>query len=64
MNETIEIASNGDFNVKYQNNAMEKCVFCGVSTDTPVHLDVSLRLTYVEGAGQLCAPCFSKIYKD
>lgn len=64
MNETIETISNGDFNVKYRNNAMEECVSCGISTDTPVHLDVSLRTTYVEGAGQLCPSCFSKIYKD
>jgi hypothetical protein len=68
MNHTIKHRKNGDFEVDYSkavaSDASEKCVLCGVSTDIPVSVDISFRTSYVEGAGQLCNPCFSKVYKD
>ena len=41
----------------------DKCVMCGKETqydkDTPIHY----RHCYVEGAGQLCPLCFTKVYR-
>ena len=40
----------------------DKCVSCGTETlyDKTEHVD--FRLGYIEGAGQLCLDCYSKIY--
>lgn len=40
---------------------MEKCVMCGVETNIPRDLHIDLRHGYVEGAGQLCTKCTSKM---
>lgn len=40
----------------------EKCVVCNEDTRIPVTMDVSLRATYIEGAGQLCVKCYKDIY--
>ena len=41
----------------------EKCVVCGDETNVPVNKSVDLREFYVEGAGQLCAQCWGKVYE-
>ena len=40
----------------------DKCVSCRTKTlyDKEEHVD--FRIGYIEGAGQLCLDCFSKIY--
>ena len=40
--------------------AKDHCILCGVETayDETVHVD--MRHGYIEGAGQLCANCYSK----
>jgi hypothetical protein len=40
----------------------EKCVYCGVDTNIPIHENIDLRAHYVEGAGQLCKECYDKIF--
>lgn len=40
----------------------EKCVICGKDTGIPVDLDISLRTSYIEGAGQLCIDCYKDLY--
>ena len=43
-------------------DTIEKCVSCG--EDTPYRLNENIfnRYHYVEGAGQLCKDCYTKIY--
>ncbi len=42
----------------------EKCVVCWDETpyDRDTHIDA--RSCYVEGGGQLCEPCWDKVYKN
>lgn len=40
----------------------EKCVICGEDTGIPVDQDISLRTSYIEGAGQLCVDCYKDLY--
>ena len=42
----------------------ENCVLCGVETEYDKETQIDLRLHYIEGAGQLCPECWSKIYND
>lgn len=42
---------------------VEVCISCGSFTTVPILQDVSIRHHYVEGAGQLCADCWQKIYE-
>ena len=65
MNETIELLPDNDFEVKYSKGEveMEKCILCDCETQVPRNRHVSYRENYVEGAGQLCPPCYSKTYK-
>ena len=46
-----------------ENNNIEKCVNCGLNTGYSINDHVSVRKTYVEGAGQLCSECFIEVYK-
>jgi thymidylate synthase len=41
---------------------MDKCVMCGKETKYPKNMHVEYRMYYVEGAGQLCEDCYTKIY--
>jgi len=41
---------------------LEKCVSCGGETPYAITAPIDQRYNYVEGAGQLCAECFKKIY--
>lgn len=43
---------------------MESCVRCHEDTGVPVSVDISQRLFYIEGAGQLCSDCFNVLYPD
>ena len=42
-------------------NEKEKCVVCGKETPYNKTDDISIRLNYIEGAGQLCDKCFMEI---
>jgi hypothetical protein len=41
----------------------EICVFCGKKTLVRKDSHIDNRTTYVDGAGQLCTICYSRIYK-
>ncbi len=45
-----------------EGNELEKCVSCGNETNVKVKTRVDMREYYVEGAGQLCVGCYTKIY--
>jgi len=48
---------------KFRENIIsETCVSCGELTEVLSTEPVDNRMHYVEGAGQLCGPCFTKIY--
>lgn len=36
----------------------EKCILCGEETKWPEGMGIEVRSHYVEGAGQLCEPCW------
>jgi len=40
----------------------EVCASCNTVTEVLVNQQVSTRHHYVEGAGQLCENCYTKIY--
>ncbi len=40
----------------------EKCVSCGIDTKIPIDLHIDMRLTYIEGVGQLCIDCWKRLY--
>lgn len=40
----------------------EKCVICGKDTGIPIDQDITLRTSYIEGAGQLCINCYKDLY--
>lgn len=40
----------------------DKCVSCGEDTMYDVSTHIDERYGYIEGAGQLCAPCYDSIY--
>ena len=41
---------------------MEQCVGCQKEVPIPVQTTIHQRLHYVEGAGQLCAQCYTATY--
>jgi hypothetical protein len=41
-------------------NAVEKCVLCGVETTTLKTTHIDYRTGYIDGAGQLCRECYIK----
>ena len=41
----------------------EICVCCGKETNVRKDSHINNRTTYVDGAGQLCIICYSRIYK-
>lgn len=43
---------------------IEVCVICGEKTDCACSTSIQERDCYVEGAGQLCPNCYSKIYHE
>lgn len=40
----------------------DPCVSCGKITEYPTQMPIELRNWYIEGAGQLCEDCYTKIY--
>lgn len=42
--------------------SIEKCISCGVETPYTINTHIDMRKNYIEGAGQLCAGCYEKIY--
>ena len=43
---------------------IEHCVSCGDETPYNWFTDITERFWYVEGAGQLCQKCYTKIYDN
>ena len=44
------------------NNNIDKCIMCSVETSHTRQDHVDTRLTYVEGAGQLCGHCYTNLF--
>ena len=40
----------------------DKCVMCGEKTPYGNHVHIDLREHYVEGTGQMCRGCYTRIY--
>lgn len=47
-----------------QQGQTERCVLCGRTVPVRVDMPVEKRRYYVEGAGQLCAGCFDRLYAE
>ena len=49
---------------EYMNNKsiFENCVFCNKELHIRKDLDITHRLYYIEGAGQLCKECYDSTY--
>ena len=43
-------------------NEFERCVVCGTQTNVPREMHIDFRDCYIEGAGQLCRDCYTKLY--
>lgn len=58
----LSCALTHEYQQNLKNNPIEKCVSCG--NETPYHFNdhIDTRYHYVEGSGQLCEPCYNKIY--
>jgi hypothetical protein len=41
----------------------DKCVSCGKETRYSKDLHLDLRNYYIEGVGQLCYDCYTKLYR-
>lgn len=41
----------------------ERCVICGVITDTPIQKPIFEREGYISGCGQTCRKCYLKLCK-
>lgn len=41
----------------------EKCVVCGKETVFPINMDISSRVFYIRGVGQLCKRCYRELYE-
>ena len=40
----------------------DRCVMCSKKTEYDKHVNINLRHCYVEGAGQMCRGCYTRIY--
>ena len=40
----------------------DRCVMCSKKTEYDIHTHTDLRFGYVDGAGQMCKPCYTRIY--
>jgi hypothetical protein len=52
MGKQLELFPKDEFDM------FEKCIQCGVETDTLKTTHIDFRIGYVEGAGQLCRMCY------
>ncbi len=41
----------------------ENCISCGVETPVYRSTNINYREYYIEGAGQLCKPCYNETYE-
>ena len=41
---------------------LDKCVMCGKKTRYGEDVPIELRENYIEGAGQMCTDCHTRIY--
>lgn len=48
--------------ISRQIHGTEHCIFCTIDTGIPRTLDISERLYYVEGVGQMCRDCWDETY--
>lgn len=46
----------------HKHDLYEECISCKIITHTPKSLDVSQRLYYIEGVGQMCRECWETLY--
>ena len=44
------------------NVELDKCVMCGAKTEYTKDIHIDERRHYIEGAGQMCKDCHTKIY--
>ena len=51
------------FSIEGKEIKTEKCVLCGADTGIPVTTPIEEREDYIQGCGQLCAPCRRKIHR-
>ena len=51
------------FRSQKQETVYEKCVLCGAETKIPTTTSIKEREDYIQGCGQLCAICRSKIHR-
>jgi len=58
----IQSKVDGVFISKQIHKETERCVICKVDTGIPIGLDISYRLYYVSGTGQLCHDCWDDTY--
>ncbi len=49
-------------NVENLTEEFERCVRCGCLTNVRKNAHIDYRSTYVEGVGQLCCKCASKLH--
>lgn len=42
-------------------NGKDLCISCDTETEYTHDTDIELRERYIEGAGQLCEPCYNNI---
>ncbi len=40
----------------------DRCIMCSEKTEYTEHTHIDERQYYVEGAGQMCRGCYTKIY--
>lgn len=45
-----------------QTQKLDKCVLCSEDTPYTENTNINYRNYYIEGAGQLCESCYSKVY--
>ena len=50
------------FRNKKDNTMKDKCVMCGTKTEYTKDTHIDQRRHYIEGAGQMCKDCHTKIY--
>ena len=46
----------------WMDSVKDKCVMCGATTPYTKDTHIDERLHYIEGAGQMCKDCHTKIY--
>lgn len=42
----------------------DRCVLCGKETQEEAYTNITQRLGYIEGGGQLCSNCYYEVYLE